>query len=321
MSGARATAAAGTAPATGAYRRAESAFRQWVRRDGSTPFPPEAGRYHLYLARACPWSHRIAIVRELEGLTNVISVSWAAPFRDERGWAFPGGAHVDDANGFAFLAEAYRASLPSYEGRPTLPVLWDLRTGTIVNNESGDIMRMLDQEFDGLGDRPGPDLYPHALRAEIDRMNAWAYEGIQNGVYGCGFAKTQEAYDAAFARLFEALGALDAVLAERRYLAGDVLTDADWRLFPTLVRFDPVYHTHFRCNGRRLIDHPHAWAYARDLFQVPGIAATVDLEEIKAHYYTTHDDLNPKRIVAGGPIDADWSLPHGRDATPRAHET
>lgn len=303
-----------TAP--GAYQRTESTFRDWIRKDGSTPFAPEAHRYHLYLARACPWSHRVAITRELRGLTDVISASWAAPYRDERGWAFPGGNHRDNVNGFAFLADAYDACSPTETTRPTLPVLWDTQTATIVNNESGEIMRMLAMEFAAPDGRPSPDLYPDALRPEIDRLNAWAYDTIQNGVYGCGFAKTQDAYDASFDSLFDALSELDALLAERRYLAGDALTEADWRLFPTLVRFDAVYHTHFRCNGRRLTDHPHSWAYARELFQVPGIADTVDFDEIKTHYYTTHADLNPRRIVARGPIDADWTLPHDRGTSP-----
>lgn len=302
--------------AAGAYRRADSAFRHWIAGDATTPFAPEAGRYHLYLARACPWSHRVAIVRALEGLEDIISTSWAAPCRDERGWAFPGEPHVDDVNGFQFLREAYQASSPSFDGRPTLPVLWDRRTGTIVNNESGDIIRMLDRCFDDLTKASGPDLYPEALRSEIDHVNTWAYECVQNGVYQCGFALTQQAYDAAFRSLFEALAELDSVLGRRRYLAGDVITEADWRLFPTLVRFDPVYHTHFRCNGRRLTDHPNLWAYARELYQEPGVAATVDLMEIKAHYYTTHDELNPKHIIAGGPLDVDWSAPHGRDRAP-----
>jgi putative glutathione S-transferase len=294
---------------SGDWVRQQSIFR---RRVGSDELPVESGRYHLYVARACPWSHRAVIVRRLKGLEAAIGVSHLDPYRDERGWRFSGGPFVDEVNGFEFLAEAYRATDPDYDGRVSVPVLWDTRTDTIVCNESGDIVRMLGTAFDELAELPELDLYPRERRAEIDELNEWIYEDVNNGVYRTGFATSQEAYEQRFRRLFAALARLEERLADRRYLTGDSITEADWRLFPTLVRFDPVYHTHFRCNGRRLVDHPNLWAYARDLYQQPGVAETVAPDEIKRHYYTTHDDLNPKRIIPLGPLDADWWEPHGR---------
>jgi glutathionyl-hydroquinone reductase len=293
----------------GEYLRADSIFRRWIGQDG---LEPEAGRYHLYVALACPWSHRTVIVRMLKGLEDAIGISHLHPYRDERGWAFPGGRFVDEINGFDFLAEAYRATDPNYDGRISVPVLWDKQTGTIVNNESAEIIRMLGSTFDEVASEPGLDLYPEPLRDEIDALGQWIYRDFNNGVYRAGFARSQQAYEAAFDGVFKALARIEALLSERRYLAGDVITEADWRLFPTLVRFDAVYHTHFRCNGRRVIDHPNTWAYARELFQRPGIADTVAMDEIKRHYYTTHDELNPKRIIPSGPLDVDWWAPHGR---------
>jgi len=298
----------------GAFQRQRSRFREWVRADGSTPYTPEPGRYHLYLAMACPWSHRVEIVRHLKRLTDVIDVSYAHPYRDERGWAFPGSPHTDALNGFEFLAEAYERSDPGFEGRVSVPALWDRETGQIVNNESGDLVRMLGSEFDEHAGAPALDLYPRDLRAEIDRLNDFVYENVNNGVYACGFAESQAAYEQAFTNLFDALAVLDELLGTRRYVAGDRITEADWRLWVTLVRFDAVYHTHFRANGRRLVDHRNLWGYARELFQVPGVAETVRMDEIKEHYYTTHDMLNPKRIIPAGPLDADWTEPHGREA-------
>jgi glutathionyl-hydroquinone reductase len=288
---------------SGEFVRQDSSFRDAVSSDGSTEFPAAAGRYHLYVARACPWAHRTLIVRTLKGLEGAIDVSYAHPFRDDRGWAFPGGDHVDGLNGFDLLSEAYDRSDPAFEGRVSVPVLWDKVAGRIVNNESSEIIRMLNSEFDAFAEHPEVDLYPEDLRPEIDRINHRVYEEVNNGVYRAGFARTQEAYDRAFHDLFATLAELDELLAERRYLAGNRLTEADWRLFPTLVRFDPVYYVHFRCNGRRLVDHPHLWAYARELYQQPGIAETVRMDEIKRHYYTTHDELNPKRIIPAGPLD------------------
>jgi putative glutathione S-transferase len=297
---------------SGEFVRQASVFRDRVTADGSSGLPAAAGRYHLYVALACPWAHRTLLVRALKGLEDAISVSYVHPFRDARGWAFPGGRHVDDVNGFRFLAEAYARTDPGFQGRVSVPVLWDRERGRIVNNESGDLVRILGREFDAFARHPELDLYPEDLRAEIDAVNARVYEDVNNGVYRAGFAQTQDAYDAAFDRLFAALGWLEERLGTSRYLVGDRTTEADWRLWTTLVRFDAVYHTHFRCNGRLVADMPNLWGYARELFQVRGVAETVDLDEIKRHYYTTHDELNPKRIVPKGPF-VDWREPHGRE--------
>jgi glutathionyl-hydroquinone reductase len=295
----------------GRFLRQKSRFTDWVTADGSSGLRAEPGRYHLYVARACPWSQRTLIVRHLKGLEDAIDVSYANPYRDERGWAFTGGAFVDDLHGWDLLEEAYNASDPDFRGRITVPVLWDRETGRIVNNDSGDIVRMLNRAWDEWGDA-SVDLCPEPLRAEIDAINAWVYEDLNNGVYRAGFARSQEAYDEAFDAVFAALQRLEAILAERRYLAGDTITEADWRAFVTLLRFDPVYHTHFRLNGRRVMDHPNLWGYTRELYQVPGIAETTSIEEIKVHYYTTHDELNPKHIIPRGPLDWDLDAPHGR---------
>ena len=285
---------------SGAFERQDAKFRGWAEL-------PAAGRYHLYVAMACPWSHRAVIARRLKGLEDDVGISYLDPYRDERGWAFSGDGYTDAVNGFEYLAEAYEATQPGYDGRVSVPVLWDRESGRIVSNESHDIMRMFNAAA------PENDLYPAPLRDEIDRLNERIYATVNNGVYRAGFARTQEAYEEAFAELFETLSSLERLLGERRYLAGDVITEADWRLFPTLVRFDTVYYLHFRCNGRRIVDHPNLWAYARELYQRPGIAETVAMDEIKTHYYTTHDSLNPKRIVPAGPLDLDWTAPHGRD--------
>jgi putative glutathione S-transferase len=288
---------------------------EFVRQQSRFRGRPQGGpeRYHLYVALACPWSHRAVIVRALKGLEDAVGVSYLDPYRDESGWRFSGGRFTDEVNRFEYLAEAYDATDTRYDGRISVPVLWDTETGQIVSNESADIIRMLGTELDAFARRPELDLYPADLRPEIDRLNARVYATVNNGVYRAGFARSQEAYDDAFHNLFATLAELDDLLAVRRYLAGDRLTEADWRLFPTLVRFDPVYYVHFRCNGRRLVDHPHLWAYARELYQHPGIAETVRMDEIKRHYYTTHDELNPKRIIPAGPLDLDWDAPHGRD--------
>jgi putative glutathione S-transferase len=296
----------------GEFVRQDARFRDWVSADGSTGLQVAPGRYHLYVALACPWSHRAAIVRKLKGLEDVVGISYIHPYRDERGWAFPGGEFTDDVNGWEFLSEAYEASAPGYGGRVSVPVLWDKETGRIVNNESADIIRMLGSEFDEWGDA-SLDLYPEDLRAEIDALEEWIYSDLNNGVYSAGFAKSQEAYDVAYRRVTGILPKLDERLSERRYLTGDRITEADWRLFVTLVRFDAVYHTHFRCNGVKVAELPNLWAYTRDLYQQPGIAETVAMDEIKRHYYTTHDELNPKRIIpGGGPTHADFMAPHGR---------
>ncbi|HWT95720.1 MAG TPA: glutathione S-transferase C-terminal domain-containing protein [Solirubrobacteraceae bacterium] len=290
---------------SGQFQRQQSRFRGWVSE-------PVAGRYHLYVALACPWSQRVAIVRKLKGLEDAISISYAAPYRDERGWAFPGGAYVDDLHGWEFLSAGYEQTEPGFEGRVTVPVLWDKEAGRIVSNESQDIVRMLNADFNAVAGVPELDLYPEALREEIDALNDRVYDTVNNGVYRVGFSTSQEAYDQAFAELFASLAWLEELLGERRYLAGDVITEADWRLWVTLLRFDPVYYVHFRCNGRRLIDHPNLWAYARELHQQPSVRETVAMEQIKEHYYTTHDMLNPKRIIPAGPLDLDWDQPHGR---------
>lgn len=290
---------------SGQFQRQQSRFRDWVSE-------PAAGQYHLYVALACPWSQRVAIVRKLKGLEDAISISYAAPYRDERGWAFPGGPYVDDLHGWDFLSEGYTQTDPDFSGRVTVPVLWDKEERRIVSNESQDIVRMLNADFDAVAGNAALDLYPEALREEIDALNARVYDTVNNGVYRVGFSTSQEAYDQAFAELFDSLAWLEELLGERRYLAGDVITEADWRLWVTLLRFDPVYYVHFRCNGRRLIDHPNLWAYARELYQQPGVRETVAMDQIKEHYYTTHDMLNPKRIIPAGPLDLDWEEPHGR---------
>lgn len=314
--------------AGGEFARQQSRFRDWVgversqagqRPGGSSSYPPERGRYHLYVSLACPWCHRAAILRELAGLRDAVGISYLAPFRDERGWAFtgerfedgPGGEYVDRLHGWALMSEAYAISDPGFEGRITVPVLWDTQTARIVNNESSDIIRMM-YLADSLGGLGAPlELYPEALRAEIDAVNERVYETVNNGVYRAGFARRQHSYEHAFKELFESFAWLEALLGERRYLLGDRLTEADWRLFPTLTRFDEVYNLHFRCNLRRLVDYPNLWGYARELHQLPGVAETVAMEQIKRHYYTTHDELNPKRIIPVGP-GYDWSEPHGR---------
>jgi glutathionyl-hydroquinone reductase len=310
--------------ASGEFKRQRSRFRDWVgfdpRNGRESDFRVEPGRYHLYVALACPWSHRVVIVRELAGLGEALGISYAAPFRDERGWAFTGerfedgptGSFTDDLNDWAFLSEGYLASDASFSERVTVPVLWDKHSGRIVNNESSEIMRMLHSpdSLGGLGARQ-PDLYPEPLREEIDRLCLRIYDTFNNGVYRAGFARRQDAYERAFHEVFEALDWLEELLAERRYLAGDRIAEVDWRLFPTVVRFDEVYHVHFRCNRRRIVEYPNLWGYTRDLYQQPGIAQTVAMDQIKRHYYTTHDELNPKRIVPLGPAP-DWWAPHGR---------
>jgi putative glutathione S-transferase len=298
----------------GEFVRQSSAFRNRVTADGSSGFRAEPGRYHLYVSYACPWAHRTIIVRAMKGLESVIGMTVVDPIRDERGWAFTdavGGP--DPLNGFRFLSEAYHATDPSFAGRLTVPVLWDTETKQIVNNESSEIIRMLNSEFDQWATNRDLDLYPEPKREEIDEINTDVYDHVNNGVYRCGFAASQEAYDEAFGSLFAALDRLEERLADRRFLLGDIQTEADWRLFTTLVRFDPVYVGHFKCNLRRLADYPNLWAYTRDLFQTPGIAETVDLDHIKRHYYVTHRRINPTGVVPNGP-EIDFLEPHAREA-------
>jgi glutathionyl-hydroquinone reductase len=294
----------------GCFVRQESAFRRRVTADGSSGFPAAAGRYHLYACLCCPWSQRAVIGRRLKGLEDVISLSYVDPYRDARGWAFTGERSADPVNGFAYLSEAYDATDPAFEGRYTLPVLWDRETGQIVSNESGEILRMLDEAFEAFADRH-VELCPPGLRAEIDALNARVYERLNNGVYRAGFSQNQAAYEEACNGVFEMLDELEERLGATRYLFGDTPTEADWRVFPTLVRFDTVYYQHFKCNLRRIVDYPNLWGYARDLYQVPGIAETVDMEQIKIHYFTTHDMINPTRLIPVGP-ELDFLAPHGR---------
>jgi len=303
--------------ADGAFVRQRYAFRDRITADGSSGFPAEAGRYHLYVSLACPWAHRAIIVRRLLGLEEAVSMSVVDPVRDEQGWAFrEGDGHgPDPVCGFRFLSEAYLRTDPGYEGRYTVPCIWDRVTGRLVTNNYPDITLDFETQFTAFH-RPGaPDLYPEPLRAEIDAVNEVVYEDVNNGVYRAGFATSQAKYDAAVEALFARLDWLEARLAERRHLVGTQLTEADVRLFTTLARFDAVYVGHFKCNLRRLVDYPHLWGYARDLYQRPGFGETVNFDHIKRHYYLTHDRLNPTRIVPRGPL-VDWSAPHGRERLP-----
>ncbi|NHX35307.1 MULTISPECIES: glutathione S-transferase family protein [Halolamina] len=302
---------------SGEFDRQESSFRDWL--DGgvaaageepvSSTFTPESGRYHLYICRACPWAHRAAMVRRLRGLTDEISVSLVQPERYDQGWEFSDD-HPDPLHGYDYLREVYTDADPGYTGRVTVPALWDKQTETIVNNESSEIMRMLDTAFDG----NDASLYPEDRREAIDEIVDAIYGPINNGVYRAGFAGTQGAYEDAVDDLFDALDHWDAVLADQRYLAGDGerLTLADVAMFATLIRFDHVYHTHFKCNRRAIHEYPNLWGYTKDLYQTRGIAETVNMDHITRHYYGSHADINPKRIVATGP-DIDFDESHGRD--------
>jgi putative glutathione S-transferase len=297
----------------GRFVRAGTSFRGWVTADGSSGYEAEADRYHLYLSSACPWAHRAELLRKLKGLEQAISVSIVDPFMGDNGWMFSDapGAIPDAINGASYLREVYQKADPGYTGRVTTPVLWDKQTGTIVNNESREIIRMLDTEFGELAGNDA-DFYPEDLRDGIERTLDEIYEPINNGVYKSGFATTQSAYDEAVTTLFEALDHWDEVLGGRRYLCGDRITEADWCMFTTLVRFDPVYHYHFKCNVRRIRDYSHLPGYLKDLYQRPGVAETVDFDHIKQHYYMSHESVNPTRIVPKGP-EIDLNEPHGRE--------
>jgi putative glutathione S-transferase len=301
--------------ATGEFVRQRYSIRDRITADGSSGFPAEAGRYHLYVSLACPWAHRAIIVRKLLGLEDVIGMTVVDPVRDERGWAFrEGSGHgPDTVCGFQFLSEAYLRTDPSYTGRYTVPCIWDRVTQRLVTNNYPDITIDFETQFTAFH-RPGaPDLYPEALRQEIDEVNELVYRDVNNGVYRAGFATSQEAYEAAVDTLFARLDWLEGRLAGQRYLVDGQMTEADIRLFTTLARFDAVYVGHFKCNLRRLVDYPNLWAYARDLYQTQGIGETVNFDHIKRHYYMTHDQLNPSRIVPAGPL-MDWDAPHGREA-------
>ncbi len=308
-----------TSATGGRFERSEAPWRDWITFDGapsrgrSRGFKAEPGRYHLYVSLACPWAHRTLILRALKKLEDVISVSIVHHFMGKDGWTFlaEDGATGDTLYGSDFLHRIYTKADSAYTGRVTVPVLWDKQQQTIVSNESSEIIRMLNSAFDAWGDA-SVDFYAEALRGEIDAVNAVVYPAINNGVYRAGFATTQEAYEEAFGSLFAALDQMEERLSKQRYLAGGVVTEADWRLFTTLVRFDAVYVGHFKCNLRRVADYPNLSNYLRDLYQVPGVASTLNLHHIKAHYYGSHDTINPTRIVPVGPA-LDFSAPHDRE--------
>ena len=302
----------------GRFIRSEAQFRNWITPDGSAGptgragFVAEPGRYHLYVSLACPWAHRTLIFRKLKQLEDMISVSVVNALMAAQGWTFEPGPGVvpDDVNHAQRLYEVYSRAEPGYSGRVTVPVLWDKKTATIVCNESAEIIRILNSAFDELGAAPG-DYYPEALRSEIDAINAFVYKDINNGVYRAGFATTQEAYEEGVNDVFGALDEIEARLGKTRYLTGNIITEADWRLFTTLVRFDPVYVGHFKCNRKQLHEYANLWGYIRDLYQVPGVAETVDIPHIKRHYYGSHKEINPTGIIPSGP-EIDYGTPHDR---------
>ncbi|XP_069139232.1 glutathionyl-hydroquinone reductase YqjG-like [Argopecten irradians] len=303
----------------GEFVRAKSVFRDWITADGSSGFPSEAGRYHLYVSLACPWAHRTLIVRKLKGLEDVISCDVVDLVLDGEGWSFSDkspNCTLDTVNGCSRLREVYRIANPDYDGRITVPVLWDKQKKTVVNNESSEILRMLNSEFNAFcstEDQRELDYYPEHLRTDIDAVNEWIYPMINNGVYRSGFATSQEAYDVAVRDVFQGLDKIEDILSKSRYLTGKSLTEADIRLFTTLIRFDVVYVGHFKCNKKRIVDYPNMWGYLRDLYQVPGVADTVNFEHITKHYMGSHTMINPTRIVSIGP-DIDFTTPHGREA-------
>ena len=288
----------------GSFQRAPTRFRDTIAPGG--PFPPQAGRYHLYVSLACPWAHRTMIFRKLKGLEGIVGLSVTHWLMGDDGWNFAEGPGVvaDTVLGATFMHQLYSLADAGFSGRVTVPVLWDKQTNRIVNNESAEIIRIFNHAFDGIGAKPG-DYAPATLLPEIDAINTRIYETLNNGVYRAGFARSQEAYDAAVGPVFATLDWLESRLSRQRFLCGDTLTEADWRLFTTLVRFDAVYHGHFKCNLRRLVDYPALWAYARSLFQWPSVAETVNFDHIKRHYYMSHPWVNPSRIVPAGPLQ-DW---------------
>ena len=303
----------------GSFKRKESSFRNWVTADGTAGptgeggFKAESGRYHLYVAYACPWAHRTLIFRELKDLQDHIDVSVVDPDMLDYGWTLKGdypGATGDRLLGKQFLHEVYTASDPKATTRVTVPVLWDKKTGKIVSNESAEIIRMFNTAFNDITGNT-EDYYPEALQDRIDEINARVYDTVNNGVYKSGFARSQDAYDTAVTELFDSLDWLESILSENRYLTGDQITEADWRLFTTLVRFDTVYYSHFKCNRSRIVDYPNLWGYLRELYQWPGVAETVNLDHIARHYFYSHESINPTRIVPIGP-KLDFTTPHGR---------
>ena len=310
----------------GEFQRQEDAFRDWISSDGSTAFPAATGRYHLYVSLACPWASRTVILRKLKGLESAVGMTVVDPFRDEKGWAFrnpdfsrPGTAltnldqfeSTDPVNGFRYLSQAYLASDPGFNGRVTVPVLWDKETKRIVNNCEDDICPMFNNVFTEFAANKAVDFFPKEIEAEQAKLSDFLYENINNGVYRAGFATRQRPYERACQRLFDALDEMEKRFASSRFLFGDRIVEADWRLFCTLIRFDVVYHGHFKCNLRRIIDYPNLQGYMLDLYQQPGVAETVNIDHIKRHYYMTHEEINPTRIVPMGPI-IDLNARHGR---------
>jgi len=312
---------------TGEFQRQEDAFREWISNDGSTSYPAASGRYHLYVSLACPWASRTVIFRKLKGLENAIGLTIVDPFRDEKGWAFrdpersrPGSQlnkldefeSTDDVNGFHYLSQAYAATDPGFDGRVTVPVLWDKETKKIVNNCEDDICPMFNRVFNEFAKNKDVDLFPKDIEAEHTKLSEFIYDNINNGVYKAGFTTRQRAYEISCRKLFDALDEMEKRLSKSRYLFGKRIVEADWRLFCTLIRFDVVYHGHLKCNLRRIIDYPNLQGYLLDLYQQPGIAETVSIDHIKRHYYMTHEEINPTRIVPLGPI-VDLAQPHGRE--------
>ncbi|WP_237068177.1 glutathione S-transferase family protein [Microbulbifer guangxiensis] len=302
----------------GEFVREDAQLRNWITADGSPGpsgeggFAAESGRYHLYVSLACPWAHRTLIFRKLKGLEDLIDVSVVSPYMHEHGWTFnkDEGSSGDALFQSDYLHQVYTRNKADYTGRVTVPLLWDKQRGCVVSNESAEIIRMFNSAFDGLTGN-NDDYYPEDLRGDIDATNEIVYENVNNGVYRAGFATKKDAYEHAYERLFSTLEQLEKRLADNRYLCGDRITEADWRLFTTLVRFDPVYHGHFKCNKQRLADYPNLWGYVRELYQWPGVAETVDFHHIKTHYYASHDTINPTGIVPKGP-ELDYSAPHHR---------
>ncbi len=307
---------------SGEFQRQEDAFREWISNDGSTSYPAVAGRYHLYISYACPWASRTVIFRKLKGLEQAIGMTVVDPIRDEKGWAFrdPSGKtpldapfeSTDPINGFHYLSEAYAATDPNFDGRVTVPVLWDKETRKIVNNCEDDICRMFNDAFNTVARNRVVDLFPKEVEGEHNKLCDFLYDNINNGVYKAGFATRQRPYEISCRKLFDALDQIEQRLSKSRYLFDNRIVEADWRLFCTLVRFDVVYHGHFKCNLRRIIDYPNLQGYLMDLYQQPGIADTVNFDHIKRHYYMTHEEINPTRIVPLGPI-VDLTRPHGRE--------
>lgn len=298
----------------GEFVRHQTGFREQIRADGSTPFKPAADRYHLYISYACPWAHRTLITRKLKGLEDVISYDVVSPLLPRTGWSFETSFPAstgDTLNNSQILRDVYLTSNPHFVGAVTVPVLWDKESNRIVNNESAEIIRMFNSEFQEFATNPAIDLYPESKRVQIDELNDWIYSDINNGVYRCGFAKSQRAYSKAFKTLFNSLDRVEGILANSRYLTGDELTEADVRLFTTLVRFDSVYVTHFKTNLRRIVEYPNLWGFTRDVYQLPGVAETVNMTHIKSHYFESHTHINPFGIVPDGPL-LNLEEPHER---------